>query len=250
MTEADRDRPAFDLSGIRLLVTGAAGGIGMAAARLCSNMGAQVVLSDLTNRTAMEAVAGEHAGIESVHLCDVGDREAVERMVRSIAPVDALIDAAGICPYDDDWLAPDWNEVAFARVMRVNLLGPINLVRAVMPGMIERRRGRIALCGSIAGWSGGLRAGPHYAASKGGVHALVRWFSQRCAPHGVTVNGVAPGPVLTGMTAGHGYDESAYPMKRMGEPREIASALAFLCSPGASYLSGAILDVNGGTYLR
>lgn len=250
MSETVRDRPAFDLSETRVLVTGAAGGIGLAAARLCASLGARLVLSDVAHRERMEALAGEVSGVESVHLCDVAERDAVEALVESIAPVSALIDAAGVCPYDEDWLAPDWNDVAFMRVMRINLLGPINLVRAVMPGMIERRHGRIALCGSIAGWSGGLRAGPHYAASKGGVHALVRWFSQRGVAHGVTVNGVAPGPVLTGMTAGHGYDGSAYPMKRMGEPEEIASALAFLCSPGASYLSGAILDVNGGTYLR
>lgn len=250
MPETARDRPAFDLSGTRVLVTGAAGGIGLAAARLCASQGARLVLSDVVHLERLEALAREVPGVESVHLCDVAERDAVERMVGSIAPVSAMIDAAGVCPYDEDWLAPDWNEVAFMRVIRVNLLGPINLVRAVMPGMIERRHGRIALCGSIAGWSGGLRAGPHYAASKGGVHALVRWFSQRGAAHGVTVNGVAPGPVLTGMTAGHGYDGGAYPMRRMGEPEEIASALVFLCSPGASYLSGAILDVNGGTYLR
>lgn len=82
-------------------------------------------------------------------------------------------------------MAPDWNEVAFMRVMRVNLLGPINLVRAILPGMIQRRRGRIALCGSIAGWTGGVLAAPHYSASKGGVHALIRWFAQRATPHGV-----------------------------------------------------------------
>lgn len=250
MTVALTERPAFDLSDTRLLVTGAAGGIGSATARLCARLGARLVLTDFSGREAMETLAHELGGVESIHLCDVGDRAAVERMVDNLAPLSALADTAGVCPYDDDWLAPDWNEQAFMRVMRVNLLGPINLVRAVLPGMNERRYGRIALCGSIAGWSGGLRAGPHYAASKGGVHALVRWFSQRGVRQGVAVNGVAPGPVLTGMTDGHGYDAQAYPMQRMGAPEEIASVLAFLCSPGAAYLSGAIIDANGGTYLR
>lgn len=122
-------------------------------------------------------------------------------------------------------MAPDWNEVAFMRVMRVNLLGPINLVRAILPGMIQRRRGHIALCGSIAGWTGGVLAAPHYSASKGGVHALIRWFAQRATPHGVNVNGVAPGPIATGMTQGADYRPEAYPMKRMGEPEEVAAAL-------------------------
>jgi 3-oxoacyl-[acyl-carrier protein] reductase len=231
-------------------VTGAAGGIGAATAKLCGELGAELVLADLVDTGQLEAVARGVPGVAAVVRCDLGDRDAVERMARDLGPFDALADAAGICPYDDDWMAPDWNDVAFMKVMRVNVLGPINLVRALLPGMIERRHGRIALCGSIAGWSGGLRAGAHYAASKGGVHALVRWFSQRATPHGVTVNGVAPGPVLSGMTAGHGYSADTYPMKRMGEPQEIASVLAFLCSPGASYLAGAIIDANGGTYLR
>lgn len=147
-------------------------------------------------------------------------------------------------------MAPDWNEAAFMRVMQVNVLGPINLVRAVLPGMMERKHGRIALCGSIAGWTGGLRAGPHYSASKGGVHALVRWFAQRAAPHHVCVNGVAPGPIDTGMTTGQGYNGSEYPMQRMGEPEEIAGMLTYLCSPAASFVSGAIMDVNGGTQMR
>jgi len=244
------DTNAFDLSETRLLITGAAGGIGTATARLCSRLGARLVLSDVANMRNMEELAHTLSGVQSVHLCDLSARDAVERMIAGLPDVSALADTSGICPFDDDWMAPDWNEQAFMRVMRVNLLGPINLARALLPGMIRRRYGRMALCGSIAGWFGGLRAGPHYAASKGGVHALVRWLSQRGAPHGVTVNGVAPGPVLTGMTTGHGYQASDYPMQRMGQPAEIAAMLAFLCAPGASYVSGAVLDVNGGTYLR
>lgn len=241
---------SFDLSQTRLLITGAAGGIGAATAQLCGRAGARLVLTDVTNLQKLENLAHEIPGVESVHLCDVSERKAVDALVTALPPLSALADTAGICPFDDDWMAEDWNETAFMRVMRVNLLGPINMVRAIMPGMIERQYGRIALCGSIAGWTGGLRAGPHYAASKGGVHALVKWFSQRAVPHGVTVNGVAPGPVLSGMTEGKGYQAQIYPMKRMGEPCEIASALTYLCSPGASFTSGAIFDINGGTYLR
>lgn len=241
---------SFDLSESRVLVTGAAGGIGAATARLCSSMGARVVLADVSPVQKLEAIASDLDGVDSVHCCDVSDRQAVESLVGSLPPICALADAAGICPYDDDWMSGDWNEVAFLHVMRVNALGPLNLVRAILPQMKERRYGRIALCGSIAGWSGGLRAGPHYSASKGAVHALVRWFSQRTVAYGVSVNGVAPGPVKTGMTDNQGYEASNYPMQRLGDPIEIASAIAFLCSPGASYLSGAILDINGGTYLR
>lgn len=245
------DRHAgFDMTGTRLLITGAAGSIGAATGRLCASLGAELVLADRVGPDQLRTLADDIGGAIAVHSCDISDQDQVKVMVAQSGPFDALADAAGVCPYDDDWMAPDWNETAFMRVMRINVLGPINLVRAVLPSMLERRYGRIALCGSIAGWSGGLRAGPHYSASKGGVHALVRWFSQRATPHGVTVNGVAPGPVISGMTEEGGYQADAYPMKRMGKPEEIASVLAFLCSPGASYLAGAIIDANGGTYLR
>lgn len=242
--------PGASLEDTRLLVTGASGGIGAATARVCASMGAQVVLCDIASERKLESVAEGIPGVVAVHSCDVSNRQAVEDMVRRFGPFSALADSAGICPYDEDWMAPDWNEEKFMRVIRVNVLGPINLVRAVLPGMVESRYGRIALCGSIAGWTGGLRAGPHYAASKGGVHALVRWFAQRVVTDGVTVNGVAPGPVQSGMTIGHGYQPENYPMKRMGEPEEIARVLAFLCSASASYITGAIIDANGGTYLR
>ena len=152
---------AFDMSNTRLLITGAAGGIGSATARLCSQLGATLVLSDVGNLAKLEGLAHSLKGVVAAELCDVTQRDAVETLVKRHGPFTALADTAGICPYDDDWLAPDWNEVAFMRVMRVNVLGPINLVRAVLPGMIERKHGRIALCGSIAGWTGGLRAGPH-----------------------------------------------------------------------------------------
>ena len=241
----------FDLSHTHLLITGAAGGIGSATARLCSQLGARLVLTDIEqNQSALEQLAHSLKGQVAVECCDVTQRAQVEALVTRHDPLTALADTAGICPYDDDWLSPTWNDVEFMRVMQVNVLGPINLVRAILPGMMERKHGRIALCGSIAGWTGGLRAGPHYSASKGGVHALVRWFAQRAAPHHVTVNAVAPGPIETGMTAGHGYDANAYPMKRMGQPEEIASMLAYLCSPAAGFVSGAIMDVNGGTLMR
>lgn len=250
MNTLERPDDAFDLSRSRVLITGATGGIGSATARLCGRLGARIFLADIAELRKLETLASEIPGVEGVHQCDISDRAAVESLVRQLPPLSALADTAGICPFDEDWLAEDWNETAFLRVMKINVLGPINLARAVMPGMIERKYGRIALCGSIAGWSGGLRSGPHYAASKGGVHALVKWCSQQAAPHGVTVNGVAPGPVLTSMTDGKGYDGRSYPMRRLGDPSEIAAALAYLCSPGASYTSGAVLDVNGGTYLR
>ncbi len=240
----------FNLNGHRIFINGAAGGIGQATARLLDAMGASLILSDFNRATDLQQLADSLKHVEKVLDFDVTCRTAVETAINEAGALDALADTSGVCPYDDDWNAPDWNEKAFTRVMQINVLGPINLVRAVMPGMIERGQGRIALCGSIAGWTGGLRAGPHYSASKGALHALVRWAAQQCVQHNVIINGVAPGPVSTPMTDHHGYAPEKYPMKRMGLPEEIANALAYLCSPAASYSTGTIMDVNGGTYYR
>lgn len=246
----DAQRPPHDLQGTLVLITGAAGGIGSATAKLCSGLGARLILTDLQITPELARLASDLPGVQSLQACDVTQRDAVESLVQAQPGISALIDTAGICPYDDDWLAPDWNEAAFQKVMQVNVLGPINWARALLPGMINRRYGRMAFCGSVAGWMGGVRAGPHYAASKGGVHALVRWLAHRGTPHHVMVNGVAPGVIDTGMTAGHGYQPDTQPMKRLGQAEEIAHVLTFLVSPGASFLAGAILDANGGILMR
>jgi NAD(P)-dependent dehydrogenase (short-subunit alcohol dehydrogenase family) len=149
----------------------------------------------------------------------------------------------------DDWMADDW-EASLDRVIAVNVKGPINVTRAFFPGMIARREGRIVLCGSVAGWMGGVRSGPHYAFSKGGLHAFVRWLSRQGAPHNVLVNGIAPGPVDTAMTKGQGYDPKQYPLGRMAAPEEVAAAALYLCSASAGYFSGAFLDINGGIYFH
>ena len=111
--------------------------------------------------------------------------------------------------------------------------------------MAARGGGRFALVGSIAGKIGGVRAAPHYVMAKGGIHGFVRWGAKRGAPHGILVNAVAPGPVATPMTQGEPFDENTFPLRRMASVEELAAPLAFLVSPGASYVSGAVLDVNG-----
>jgi NAD(P)-dependent dehydrogenase (short-subunit alcohol dehydrogenase family) len=238
----------FDLSGRRILIAGAAGGIGGATARLCARHGAKLVLADIVGARAIEDRLGDLGGSAEIHRLDSSRRSEVEEFATRVGRVYGLIDAAAIAP-EDDWMADDW-EASLDRVIQANVKGPINLTRAFLPGMIAQAEGRIVLCGSVAGWMGGIRSGPHYAFSKGGVHAFVRWLSRQGAPHNVLVNGIAPGPVETAMTAGRGYDPAAYPLKRMAKPEEIAAAAVFLCSPGGGYASGAILDINGGTHFH
>jgi NAD(P)-dependent dehydrogenase (short-subunit alcohol dehydrogenase family) len=237
----------FDLTGNRVLITGGASGIGASTARVMTSLGAEVVLADVTGAAEVtEALNRSGARVSAVR-CDVTDRREVETMLTAVGSIDALVASAAICPWTD-WLEQDWDEV-FDRVMAVNVRGVINCVRGAMPKMIERRSGRIVLIGSVAGQMGGLNSDVHYVASKGGVLAIVKWLARRGAPHNVLVNGVAPGPVRTAMTETQTFNVAALPMGRIADPEEIAWPLAFLCSPAASYISGAVLGVNGGLFM-
>lgn len=177
---------------------------------------------------------------------DIANRPAVTELANAVGQVWAVIDAAGISPLDD-WMADDWDE-AFERVVGVNLRGPINLARAFMPAMIAAGGGRIVLTGSVSGRMGGINCGPHYAGSKGGVHALTRWLAQKGIRHNVLVNAVAPGSIATPMAAQMQIDPATYPQGRAGRPLEMGATLAFLCSPAAGFIAGTVIDMNGGTY--
>jgi len=236
--DSELERP-FNLGGKRILITGARGGIGNAAAQVCAGQGAQVCLADIAPPAGLEPLV-------PYYQVDVSDRAAVDDLAARVGPVWAVIDTAGICP-PDDWTHADW-DASFDNVVNVNLRGAINLARAFMPDMIDAGGGRFAFCGSVSGRMGGVSCGPHYAATKGGLHALVRWLAQKGTKHNVLVNAVAPGSVDTPMAAANNIDGSIYPQRRSGRPKELGATLAFLCSPAAGFISGAIIDVNGGTY--
>ena len=248
-------RNAIDLTGRRILLTGATGGIGAATARACASLGVErLILADAGPQEALDALCQElrDHGVDTVgHQCDVSRRQDNADLVAAAGELDAAVACAGICPLEEDWADdPDWDEV-FHRVMDVNLLGPIHLARELIPRMASRGGGQIVMIGSIGGRMGGTSpiVQPHYIASKGGVHALIWWLAQRAAPQGVLVNGIAPGPIASAMTATTPYPKDRYPLGRIGEPEEIAWPAAFLCSPAATYFSGSILDVNGGLFV-
>lgn len=236
------------LAGRRIVISGAGGGIGGALAGLCHAAGAHLVLLDISPVETLRARLGPIASGAIIRQVDISNRTAVERVATEVEPVYGLVDAAAICP-PGDWLDPGWDDT-LDRTLRINVKGPIHLTRAFFPGMIKRGEGRIVLCGSVAGWMGGIQSGPDYAFAKGGVHAFVRWLARRGAPHNVLVNGVAPGATDTGMIQGKGYDASALPLRRFAEPVEVALSIAFLLGDGGSYMSGSILDVNGGVHHR
>ncbi|MDR3453083.1 MAG: SDR family oxidoreductase [Rhodoferax sp.] len=235
----------FDLRGERILITGTGGAIGGATARVCSALGAELIITDLKAPTELASEIGARA----VAL-DNTKRDDVNAVFADAGQLDAMIDCSGYY-VKGDWLdgGDEW-ETLLARTMDINVKGPVNLIRACMPAMMKRGSGRIVLTSSMAARNAGstLAVEPAYAASKGGLQALVRYFARQAAAHGVVVNGIAPGPILTPLlvSANQPFALDSYPMKRFGQPDEIGWPAAFLASRGATFTTGAVLDVNGG----
>jgi NAD(P)-dependent dehydrogenase (short-subunit alcohol dehydrogenase family) len=236
----------FLLNGSRILLTGAAGGIGRATATVCAGLGAEMILVD---KEPTEDLRGE-LGNATSYICDVRKRPAVEKLCASLGRVDAAILNAGYNPFGN-WTDSNFDD-SFNDVMAVNVLGPLNFARSLLPGMIANGSGRLVLVGSIAAFTGGMlpTVPAHYVAAKGGVHGLLHWLARR-GGSAVQVNAVAPSVVDTAMTKGQPFSPpETQPIRRKAEPVEIAWPIAFLCSPAASYITGTIIDINGGALFR
>jgi 3-oxoacyl-[acyl-carrier protein] reductase len=239
---------ALSLQGKRALVTGAASGIGRATALVLAQLGAGLLITD---RASLDATRDEVLAAGGT--CTVAQGDLTEdSFIASLFGEErlfAVAHCAGILvgrPWNED---EAWHE-RFHRVMDINVRVPLQLTAAAIEHMAGHGGGHIALVGSVAGKTGGtsLNTPPDYSASKGAVHALVKWLSRNAVGRGVLVNAVAPGPVETPMTRGSNLGPSL-PLGRMGRAEELAWPIAFLCTPAASYLSGAILDVNGGAFV-
>jgi len=236
------------MQGQRVLVTGAASGIGRATALALAQLGATVMITDRAaldeTRDAIAAAGGNCTATRGDLTEDafIAAFFAADR-VRAVAHCAGVLDG---CSWRED---PGFQE-RFHRVMDINVRVPLQLAAIAIDHMAEHGGGRIALVGSVAGKTGGtsLSTPPDYAASKGALHTLVKWLSRNAVGRGVLVNAVAPGPVETPMTQGFTLGPSL-PMGRIGRPEELAWPIAFLCTQAASYLSGAVLDVNGGAFV-
>lgn len=239
---------ALSLAGKRVLVTGAASGIGRATALVLAQLGAALLLTDRAPLAATQAAVTDLGGTAAAVEGDL-TQDAFIAELFSAGRVDALAHCAAILegrPWNED-LA--WHD-RFHRVMDINVRVPLQIAAAAIEHMAAHGGGNIVLVGSVAGKTGGtsLNTPPDYSASKGAVHALVKWLSRNAVGKNVLVNAVAPGPVETPMTRGSNLGPSL-PMGRMGRAEELAWPIAFLCTGAASYLSGAILDVNGGAFV-
>jgi 3-oxoacyl-[acyl-carrier protein] reductase len=238
------------------IVTGASQGIGEVIARDLAAEGAAVVLTDVQG-DKLEAVARsivEAGGRAEAHVVDVGDGAAVERTVAAVAAahgrIDHLVNNAGITR---DGLLMRMKEEDWDAVLRVNLKGTFNFSKAVLRTMVAARYGRIVNIASVAGLMG--NAGQtNYSASKAGVVAFARSLAREVGGRGITVNAVAPGFIATAMTDALPEEvRKAYleiiPLKKFGLPKDVSSAVKFLLSDDAAYITGQVISVNGGMYM-
>lgn len=237
------------------LVTGASRGIGRAIASRLASGGWRVVGTATTEAgaAAVSATLADHGG--SAIVLDVNDASAcdaaVESIVRAEGGLQALVNNAGITR---DTLAMRMKDEDWDAVLDTNLKAVFRLARAVMRPMMKLRAGRIVNITSVVGASGNAGQA-NYAAAKAGVAGMTRALARELGSRGITVNCVAPGFIATDMTDGLPEAQKAallgqIPLGRLGRPEEIAEAVAFLCSPGASYITGTELHVNGGMFMN
>jgi 2-hydroxycyclohexanecarboxyl-CoA dehydrogenase len=247
------------LSGRVVIITGGGGGIGSATARRFAAEGAKVAVFDIdaaaAARTAAEIVADGGAG--RAFACDITDHAAVARAVAeaeaALGPVDGLVNNAGW-----DIFRPflQTTPAEWERLIAVNLVGALNMHHVVLPGMVERRHGRVVNIASDAARVGSSGEAV-YAACKAGLLGLSKTLAREHSRHGITVNVVCPGPTETNLFAefrkGAGDPDKlteafrrAIPMGRIGEPGDLPGAICFFASDDAAFITGQVLSVSGG----
>ena len=247
------------LQGKTVIVTGGAGGIGGATCRRFAAEGAKVAVFDM-KLDAAEKVAAEiraTGGQAAAFKCDITDRAAVDAAVAAteaqLGPVDVLVNNAGWDVFKPfvKTVPAEWE-----RLIAINLTGALHMLHAVLPGMSERKSGRIVNIASDAA-RGGSSGEAVYSACKGGLVALSKTLAREHARHNITVNVVCPGPTDTALLAGVAEGardpaklieafRSAIPLGRLGQPDDLASAIVFFGSDDASFITGQVISVSGG----
>lgn len=242
----------IDLKGKVAVVTGASRGIGLEIAKTLAAQGARVAVISTQERPEIAEQIAQETGSEAKSFaCDVSDADQVAATFKAIleafGQVDILVNNAGIIR---DGLMMRMKDADFDDVIRTNLRSAFLCTRAVARHMMGRRSGRIVNMASINGIR--AQAGQaNYAASKAGIIGLTKTNAMEFAARGITVNAVAPGFIGTDMTAKIAPEalekyKNAIPVQRIGEPKDVANAVAFLVSDEASYITGQVLGVDGG----
>jgi len=247
----------FNLQGQTAIVSGGSKGIGNVIALTLGLAGASVVIADIDDENGKKASEQlKNNGIESkfifsditkhLHVSNV-----VETALSQFGTVDILVNNAGIL---SDKFITDITEEEWDDMIDVHLKGTFLMCRAVVPHMIQKKKGKIINIASMGGLQGFPLAGVHYCAAKGGIMAFTRQLALQISQYNVHVNCVAPGTTITEMIRNRSEEQlnnikGSIPLKRLGVPEDTANAVLFLASPYADYIVGETIDVNGGKYM-
>lgn len=247
------------LEGKVAMISGAASarGIGLATANMFARHGAKVVILDLDEQAAAAAAASigpEHRG----YACNVVDQgaclKAAERTIAEFGRIDILINNAGITQAVKTL---EIDPASWDRILDVNLRGVLYLSQAVIPQMKKQGGGSIACMSSVSAQrGGGILGGPHYSAAKAGVLGLAKAMAREFGPDNIRVNCVTPGLIQTDISAGKISDEkkaeiaASIPLNRLGDADDVAGAYLYLASGLSAYITGAVIDVNGGMLIH
>ena len=247
----------FSLKGKTALITGAAQGIGKTSAEKLAELGAQVAIADLNVEKAA-ATAEEicrNGGKAIAVAMNVGDNDSIEAAVKQVAEtfggIDIVVNSAGILgtsSIEEMQRNGEWN-----RVLDIDLSGTFFVCQKVLPYLKKSSAGRIINISSLSGRNGGFEGSMAYVAAKGGVVAITRGMARHLAPYKITVNAVCPGTTETENLKGYTPERIENQVKnillgRLGKPEEIAGAVCYLASDEAAFVTGLMLDINGGGY--
>ena len=247
------------LAGRVAVITGGAQGIGFhAAKKMCQN-GMKVALIDLNadklKKACDELNSLENSAGAAPFACDVSNEKAIEKTINEIADtfkqIDVVVNAAGIL---NSTKIPDIQREEWDRTLGVNLSGTFFMAQKALPFLKKSRNPRVINISSVAGRMGGVENSMSYAASKGGICSITRGMARHLGPFGITVNAVCPGPTRTAIM--DAYTDEAMKnlasknfLGRVGEPEDVATGVCFLASEEASYITGIMLDINGGFWI-
>lgn len=253
VNQYERKEQTMKLNNRRALVSGAAQGIGFAIAKRLNEEGCRVALLDI-NEEKVRQSAQQLNGCIGV-ACDVSSPGSIENAITSVAAafggIDIVVNNAGILPSS---AIEDVSEQEWDRTMAINLKGVFFMVQKALPYLKKSAHARVINTSSLAGRMGGFETCLAYSASKGGINALTMGFARQLAPFGITVNAICPGTTETPITKAF-TDEAMQrlltriPLGRLGKPEDMANAAAFLASDDAAFITGHMLDVNGGMYM-
>jgi len=241
----------FEVGGQTAIVTGAANGIGEVISRRLANAGARVAIADIDDQAAAEAAEriGKHAFPLHLDITDANSvRQAIETLLVRTQSLEIVVNNAGLAGK----AAPVWEQTDddWNRALAINVTGPFFMCRAVMPHMRSRRYGRVVNIASIAGKEGNPNMAA-YSASKAAIIGLTKSVAKEVATEGICVNAVSPAVIRTKMLdqltpAQVSYMIERIPMKRTGQPEEVAAVVHFLSSRDCSFVTGQCYDVSGG----